>query len=102
MNVSNIVNYVKFKKKLILKIPVPTDGKPINYFQLLADKFFNLPVKEINNYAELSEQKINHPIPHLSWKPVTKDEFCMFLGFVLHMGKIKLNRIKDYFGVPII
>lgn len=83
-----------------LIVPVSGSHKPIDYFYLLAtDEFFNLIVRETNIYAETVKSKNVLPKSRsVPWKNVTKEELRMFLGLVLHMGNIRLSRIKDYWA----
>lgn len=87
-----------FTKNKGLLVPIPRDRNPIDFFDLLVDvDFLNLIVQETNQYAEecfLSGVANNSRIT--LWKNVTVTELRIFLGLLLHMGTIKLNRINDY------
>jgi hypothetical protein len=81
-----------------LRVAVPNEGEPIDYFFLFADnKFIDLILHQTNLYAENLKQKNTSPKSRMStWKTLNKEELLIFLGLVLHMGNVKLNRLKDY------
>jgi hypothetical protein len=81
-----------------LRVAAPQTGKPIDYFFLFAnDEFCELVLRETNLYAEKLKQKTFSPKSRvLAWKELEKEELLVFLGLILHMGNIKLNRLKDY------
>ena len=70
----------------------------IDYFHAIAnDDFYNLIIKESNEYAvevlsvsESTNSRISR------WKDLTVPELRMFLGLLFRMGTIKMNRITNY------
>ncbi|KAK9703097.1 Transposase IS4 [Popillia japonica] len=87
-----------FTKTECLLQPVP-GGEPIHYFRhILTDNYLDEIIAQTNRYAvEIflrSETKENSRIT--AWKDVSNEEMVTFLGLLLHMGNIRLNRIQDY------
>lgn len=81
------------------KVPVPGENKPIDWFKLLLDDvLLESIVRETNIYAfevfgkpNLTEHsRIN------KWKDLNVDELKTFIGLILHMGTIRLNRNQVY------
>lgn len=88
-----------FSKENKLLVPVPGDGSPYDWFMLLMDEvLLDNIVRYTNQYAwevylggNLTPQaSIN------KWKELTIEELKLFIGLILHMGTVKLNRIRDY------
>ncbi|KAG8226111.1 hypothetical protein J437_LFUL006741, partial [Ladona fulva] len=77
---------------------LPDGNTPRDFFNLFAtDGFYNHVVKETNTQAE--EIFFRNPSPQAriaQWKELTVREFQIFLGLLLHMGTIQLNRLNDY------
>ncbi|XP_050518489.1 piggyBac transposable element-derived protein 4-like, partial [Diabrotica virgifera virgifera] len=87
-----------FIKREQMLIPVP-GNQPIDYFRhLLTDKFIDYIVSEINEYAIeiFLGPKIKQKSRITEWKELTNEEFLVFIGLILHMGTIRLNRVVDY------
>ncbi|KAG5865976.1 hypothetical protein JTB14_011973 [Gonioctena quinquepunctata] len=78
-----------------LKVNIPVEGRPIDFFTLLAD----LLVNETNAYAELVLLNDPNPRPQSRislWKPVDRQEMTVFLGLLFHMGIIQFPSLRDY------
>ncbi|XP_046662705.1 piggyBac transposable element-derived protein 4-like [Homalodisca vitripennis] len=90
---------IPFTAENRFKVPVPGNNKPIDWFTLVLDDIFleNI-VRESNIYAfevygkpNLGEHsRIN------KWQDLTVPELKVFIGLLLHMGTIRLNRYQDY------
>jgi len=83
-----------FDKQPGLLVPIPGNGKPIDFFFMLFDEnFFDLLVREINNYAESEFLRVG--VAERSrisqWKPTDRDEIITFICLTIHTGTIKLN-----------
>lgn len=65
---------------------------------MVTDDFLQLIVRETNIYAEevflSSASKEKSRITR--WKDVTLEELKIFIGLVLHIGSIRMNRLQDY------
>jgi hypothetical protein len=71
----------------------------MDIFNLLFDEqICALIVDETNKQAEivfLQRGSVEHA--RISrWRPVTTNEFKVFLGLLFHMGTIQLPRLEDY------
>ncbi|KAJ8910822.1 hypothetical protein NQ315_004682, partial [Exocentrus adspersus] len=71
----------------------------IDFFNLLVtDELLELIARETNIYAE--EVFLSGATKEKSritrWKDVTVEELRIFIGLVLHLGTIRLNRLQDY------
>lgn len=65
---------------------------------MLDDNLFDIIVRETNRYAEevfLSEST-KEKSRITSWKTLDVAELKTFIGLVLHMGTIRINRLQDY------
>ncbi|CAH2012125.1 unnamed protein product [Acanthoscelides obtectus] len=91
---------IPFTGRQELKVGIPGEGKPIDFFKLLADdEFFDLLISQTNDYAELVFLNDRNPGPHSRisrWKPVDKQEISRFLGLIFLMGIIQVPRLRDY------
>lgn len=88
-----------FTGKQELKVPVPGEGKPIDFFNLFADDaFYDMLLTETNRYAEyVFLHEPQGPHSRISrWKCVVKKEMAEFLGISFLMGIIQLPRLRDY------
>lgn len=82
-----------------LKVPVPGQNKPIDWFQLLLDDdFLQKIVNETNIYAfeVFAKPNLTQHSRINKWKDLTVVELKIFIGLILHMGTIRLNRYQDY------
>lgn len=93
-----IVTRVPFTKSKGLKV-YPQGSNSIDYFNLLFDdRLFELLVSEKNKYAVHvflsgsggTSARIN------SWKNTSIPELKIFIGLLLHIGTIRMNRLQDY------
>uniref|UniRef100_A0A1B6LFF4 PiggyBac transposable element-derived protein domain-containing protein n=1 Tax=Graphocephala atropunctata TaxID=36148 RepID=A0A1B6LFF4_9HEMI len=90
---------IPFTEENRLKVSIPGNNKPIDWFYLLFDIILleNI-VRETNRYARLvyfsptlmPKSRINN------WRDVTTQELKTFIGILFHMGTVRLNRINDY------
>lgn len=91
---------IEFTKEETLLVPIPGDGKPIDFFFLLLDDIFLGEIcRYTNQYAfeVVFAQKNLTPNSRINaWKDLTVEELKTFIGVLLHTGTIKLNRLQDY------
>ncbi|XP_063932857.1 piggyBac transposable element-derived protein 4-like isoform X2 [Zophobas morio] len=77
----------------------PNGNTPADFFNLLVtDELYNDILQQTNAYAEevfLSSSGYEKA-RITQWKPLTKEEFRVFLGLFFHMGTIHINRLQDY------
>lgn len=88
-----------FSSPVGLRVPIPGDNKPEDYFNLLIDDvLLESIVRETNDYAEQFFLSQDHTEKSRisSWKYLTVEEFKIFLGLLMHMGNIKMPKIQDY------
>lgn len=95
-NFSDMKNFSFIKQEQLL-IPIPGDN-PIDYFMhIFSDDFMQLIVSQTNEFAvKLFLMTTSEHARITTWKDITKDELMKFIGLLLHMGHIKMNRIQDY------
>ncbi|KAJ8932421.1 hypothetical protein NQ314_014678 [Rhamnusium bicolor] len=88
----------EFTKYSGLLVQSPEDGRPIDYFQLIADEFFSLHSQRNKyNYAEeIFLSGVDEKSTITAWKPLTVPELRTFFGLLLHMGTWITNKIQDY------
>lgn len=62
------------------------------------DSLYGLIVRETNKQAEkvFFEHGASEHSRITHWKPLTTQEFKVFLGLLFHMGTIHLSRLEDY------
>lgn len=91
---------IEFVKEEGFLVPLPEQGRPIDFFNFLLDdvmvenivRFTNANAMDIfTHHNDLTPKSRIH-----SWKDVTVNEMKTFLGLFLHTGTIKLNRLNDY------
>ncbi|XP_050551705.1 piggyBac transposable element-derived protein 4-like [Spodoptera frugiperda] len=72
--------------------------QPINYFNLVFNMdFYTLLLICTNRNGEIIKRNASGPHARFRrWQPVTIEEFKVFLGLIMLMGVIKLNRLSDY------
>lgn len=79
--------------------PVPGQNKPIDWFLLLIDDIFLEKICQFSNAYAMSVfcgpntepgSRINR------FTDITVPELRVFIGLLLHMGSIRLNRYQDY------
>lgn len=82
-----------------LKVPVPGNNTPIDWFNLLLDVVF---LENIISYTKAYALEFfcgpnTNPRSHISsWKDLTVAELRTFIGLLLHTGSIRMNRLCDY------
>lgn len=79
--------------------PGPTQRYPNDCGEgaLFADDLWNLIVTETNRYHD--QQALAEPHKHKrKWSPITREEMEAFVGIIIHMGVVKLPRIKMYWS----
>lgn len=76
----------------------PTGDQPIDFFNLLVtNDFYNLVVRETNNYAaDLYMNRSSDKSRITNWIDIDIDELKIFFGLLFHTGTIKMSRIEDY------
>lgn len=99
-----------FKKQQKLLVPVPGEGRPVDFFQMIVDDNFLQTISEqTNNYAVdiLCRPETSEKSCITEWKDVTVDEMNIFIALLLHTGTISLSRLNDYwktdqlFDIPV-
>lgn len=90
---------ISFTKRNELLVPLPGDNRPIDWFSLLLDdEILQEIVIASNEYAWqvflapnlTPKSRIN------KWRDLTIEELKIFIGLVLYMGTVKVNRLSDY------
>ncbi|GIY76629.1 piggyBac transposable element-derived protein 4 [Caerostris darwini] len=87
-----------FIKSECLLQPVTGDN-PIDYFRhLFTENMLDEVIAQTNNYARevLCRRETKQHSRINAWKETTKEEILIFVGLILHMGIIRINRIEDY------
>ncbi|KAK9875731.1 hypothetical protein WA026_009529 [Henosepilachna vigintioctopunctata] len=87
--------FTKFES-LLVAAPEPT---PLEYFRMmLTDEILAKIVEDANNNALeiFMSEKTKEKSMICQWKPLTIDEFLVFLGVLLHMGNVKMTRLHNY------
>ncbi|XP_046685000.1 piggyBac transposable element-derived protein 4-like [Homalodisca vitripennis] len=82
-----------------LLIPVPGNNEPIDWFNFFIDLVFLENIcRFTNDYAlEVFFGPTIMPGSRIHrWKPLTVPELRIFIGILIHMGTIRINRIQDY------
>lgn len=72
---------------------------PIDYFRhLFTENMLDEIVVQTNDYARkvLCSRETKQFSRINAWKETTKDEILVFVGLLLHMGTVRINRIQDY------
>lgn len=94
---SSNVDHIDFNELSGLKIP-PNGDQPIDFLNLLLnDNFYDLVVRETNNYAaELFMNRSSDKSRINFWVDVDKNELKIFFGLLFHTGTIKMSRVDDY------
>lgn len=81
------------------KVPVPGNNRPIDWFILLLDDtLLETIVRETNRYAieVLFKPSLTLHSRINKWKDLRVAELKVFIGIILHMGTIRLDRYQDY------
>lgn len=97
--IEGMIENIEFTKRQELLVPVPGEGKPIDFFNMLiTNDFLQTIIDESNNYAVevlvCPGTRVKSRITE--WKTLSLDEFKVFLGLFLHTGTISLSRLSDY------
>ncbi|XP_022823346.1 piggyBac transposable element-derived protein 4-like [Spodoptera litura] len=88
-----------FTENVGLKVPISSESKPIDFVSLfLDDEFLTYIVQETNKHAVdvLAKPGVRLKSRITDWKDTNVAEMKVFLGLILHMGIIRLNRLTDY------
>ncbi|KFM83242.1 PiggyBac transposable element-derived protein 4, partial [Stegodyphus mimosarum] len=97
-NDSTSMKQFPFMKSECLLQPV-SGNNPIDFFRhFLTDDILEQIVAETNDYAQkvLLHREKKKCSRINDWKDTTKEELLIFVGLILHMGTIRMNRIQDY------
>ncbi|KAG5879737.1 hypothetical protein JTB14_033339 [Gonioctena quinquepunctata] len=97
-SVEDIPTVIPFSKQRELLIQ-PDGNTPLDFFNLLVtDELLELIARETNIYAEevFLSGATKEKSRITAWKDVTVEELKRFIGLLLHLGTIKLNRLQDY------
>lgn len=82
-----------------LRIPIPVNNEPLEYFNMVIDDIFLESVaRETNQYAEqvfLSESTTENS-RICQWKPLNLIELKTFLGLLFHTGVVKMPTFQHY------
>lgn len=91
---------IQFIKEEKFRIPLPNEGKPIDFFNILVDDIFLENIVKYTNKnvirVFLNSDKLTPKSRVNKWKDITVPELKTFLALMLHTGTIKLPRINDY------
>lgn len=82
-----------------LRIPVPGNNTPIDWFKYFVDEVFLENVCQYTNQYALDLFCGPKTLPKSRihrWKDLTSPELRTFIGILIHMGTIRINRIQDY------
>lgn len=95
------VRKINLSKSQQLLVPVPGEGTPLDFFELIIDnQFLQMVVDETNSFAVrlLVRPGTTDKSRITRWKDITVEELKIFLGLVLHTGTITLSRLCDYWN----
>lgn len=71
--------------------------EPIDFFNLLFNtSFYELILTRTNATGDNLKRNSTGQARFKKWKPISVSEFQTFIGVILLMGIIKLNRLTDY------
>lgn len=99
-----------FKKQQKLLVPIPGEGRPIDFFKMIIDDNFLQTISEQTNKNAvdiLCQPQTSEKSRITEWKDVTVDEMKIFIALLLHTGTISLSRLNDYwktdplFDIPV-
>ncbi|KAG8320785.1 hypothetical protein J6590_060743 [Homalodisca vitripennis] len=76
--------------------PKPTQNRPVDWLWVLFDIILIENIIQFTNFNARELFFGPNLEPQLGWKDLTVNEFKTFIGILLHMGTVRLNRIKDY------
>ena len=100
-NESNTVEKFSFAENVGMKVDI-VGSEPIDVFNLfLTEEIISIMVNKTNKYAEQELEK-KRPLRRSSrfhkWVPVNQNEMKLFLGLLLHMGRVKLPTMEHYWS----
>uniref|UniRef100_A0A1B6DFG4 Uncharacterized protein n=1 Tax=Clastoptera arizonana TaxID=38151 RepID=A0A1B6DFG4_9HEMI len=90
---------IEFRREEGLLVPLPGEGMPIDYFNLMLDEVL---LENICNYTnenatnEFFKPTVTPKSRIHSWRELKVPELKIFLGLLFHTGTIQMNRIQDY------
>ena len=91
---TNGMRQITFKKEEKLLIPVPGEGKPIDFFKYLLDDVCLENIVKFTNRNALdvfsSSSSVTPKSRITKWKDLTVPELKTFIALLLHTGTIKL------------
>lgn len=99
-----------FKKQQKLLVPIPGEGRPVDFFKMIIDDNFLQTISEQTNKNAvdiLCQPQTSEKSRITEWKDVTVDEMKIFIALLLHTGTISLSRLNDYwktdplFDIPV-
>lgn len=95
------LRHFPFTKENKFNVPAPGENRPYDWFKLLVDDIFleNI-VKATNSYAWAVYAKPSlTPKSRINkWKELTVAELKNFIGLIIHMGTVRINRFNDYWN----
>lgn len=96
---TNGLRRIPFTGNTGLRVGIPGNNTPIDWFNLLVDDVFLEGIcRETNEYAlqVFFKPSLTEKSRITRWKHLDVAELKTFLGLLLHTGTIRLNRLQDY------
>lgn len=95
-----VMNEIPFAGTPGISPNILQDNSPLDYFNICLNiNLLNLIIECTNKYGKKLKDAANTPRARFrKWIDLTMNEFKTFLGILLLMGTIKLNRMVDYWS----
>ncbi|XP_068913167.1 piggyBac transposable element-derived protein 4-like [Tenebrio molitor] len=91
-------HYLSFLSSPELQQTPTTDGQ-IHFFRLIFDdEMCDFIVNQTNAYADSLQRRASSSARINRWKPLTRNEFLVFLGLLFHTGTVKLPSLMEYWS----
>jgi hypothetical protein len=91
-------HYLSFLSSPELQQTPTTDGQ-IDFFRLIFDdEMCDFIVNQTNAYADSLRRRASSSARINRWKPLTRNEFLVFLGLLFHTGTVKLPSLMEYWS----
>lgn len=90
-----------FTRENVFKVPFPGENRPFDWFALLVDDVLLENIVQCTNaYAwEVYGKPSLIPKSRINkWKDLTVPELKTFIGLLIHMGTVRINRFNDYWN----
>lgn len=89
-------NFLDFQEQTGLKVDM-TNKEQVDFFFLIMDNLMNLILNCSNRYAiKIVSGNLKNFSRMKSWRRLTMDDLKTFVGLIIHMGNIKMNRLNDF------